>query len=139
MHRDDEPATALPEPHKVRALIPPEPDKSCLISCPTKAQSATKSISRQQPSMMTSRHFPLLLLLLVPCLALGRGASLNSHHSLPTISMARRPPVLSSSDLMDGLRRHGAVVFTDLGEEYVAAVGRMAEKAPACLDGALQV
>lgn len=41
--------------------------------------------------------------------------------------------------LMQALRDHGAVIFTGLGDEYTAAIERMTEKAPSCLDGALKV
>jgi len=80
------------------------------------------------------------LLALMVCLASMVGAEIsnNRHQSLPTISMSQ-PAESSSTILMQALRHHGAVVFTDLGEEYTTAIERMTEKAPSCLDGALQV
>jgi len=80
---------------------------------------------------------PLLLFLLVCLTKVQARIHKSQHQPIPTVSLSSQ--VLSSSRFMESLRHHGAVVFTDLGEEYTAAVARMKENAPSCLDGALQV
>ena len=79
------------------------------------------------------------VLLLLVCLTSMTRAEIpdgQKMQSLPTISILS--PV-SSPSLLEGLKNHGAIVFTDLGEDYTKAVEKMTEKAPSCLDGALQV
>jgi len=79
------------------------------------------------------------VLLLLVCLTSMTWAEIpngQKMQSLPTISVLS--PV-SSPSLLEGLKNHGAIVFTDLGEDYTKAIEKMTEKAPSCLDGALQV
>ena len=96
-------------------------------------QPCTRLQGHTSLTVMTS----LLLLLLVCLTKVQARIHKSQHQPIPTFSLSSQ--VLSSSRFMESLRHHGAVVFTDLGEEYTAAVARMKEKAPSCLDGALQV
>merc|ERR1711973_829207 len=74
------------------------------------------------------------------CLAGLAGAKIHNGQQRPTLPIISvSSPDSSSSMLMQALRDHGAVVFTGLGDEYTAAIERMTEKAPSCIDGALQV